>query len=244
MVDAGLLLAACSAMLARIGLVALVLSSIACAVETEPEVADESADAIIGGESTFSYPAVGVTVHGNATGCSATLVRPNVILLAAHCFGANRTDIAPWEFEVRKSASEKYRFPTGRGWVGDRGGAGEDDLALLRLERPVPSTVARPLTLSSEYPAQGNTMRMIGFGCTARGGGGAGTKRVVSFGWGENKDASCPGDSGGALIAYPSSKLVGVISGYRTDRSQDDLFAWVPKHLAELNRRIAALERP
>lgn len=90
--------------------------------------------------------------------------------------------------------------------MGSRGGAGEDDLSLLRLETPVPSSVARPLALSRSYPAAGNTMRMIGFGCTVRGGGGAGTKRVVSFGWGDNADASCPGDSGGALIAYPARR--------------------------------------
>jgi hypothetical protein len=34
-----------------------------------------------------------------------------------------------------------------------------------------------------------------------------------------------------------------VISGYKNDGTQDDLFAWVPKHRAELTRQIAALAR-
>lgn len=203
----------------------------------------ESADAIVGGASTFMYPAVGVTVNGGSTGCSATLVAPNVILLASHCFEPGRTEIAPWQFEIRKSATEKHRYPTGRGWVNTRAGAGEDDVALLRLEAAVPSSVARPLALASDYPAAGNTMRMIGFGCTVRGAGGAGVKRSITFAWGENEDASCPGDSGGALVAYPSSQIVGVISGY-DNASGDDLFAWVPKHHDALVREIAALSRP
>ena len=202
-----------------------------------------SADAIVGGAPTSSYPAVGVTVNGGATGCSATLVASNVLLLASHCFEPGRTEIAPWQFEIRKSATDTHRFPTGRGWVNSREGAGEDDVALLRLETPVPSSIARPLTLARDYPAMGNTMRMIGFGCTVRGGGGAGVKRGISFSWGENKDASCPGDSGGALIAYPSSQIVGVISGYNTG-SGDDLFAWVPKHYDTLMQEIAALRAP
>jgi hypothetical protein len=125
--------------------------------------------------------------------------------------------------------------------VNSRGGAGEDDVALLRLETPVPTSVAKPLALARDYPAAGNTMRMIGFGCTVRGGGGAGTKRSTSFKWGDNADASCPGDSGGALIAYPSSQLVGVISGYRNDGTSDDIFGWVPKHYETLTQQIAAL---
>lgn len=234
-------------MLARIAsALVLALCAGACTADdtTTEDPAESADDAIIGGTTTYTYPAVGVSVNNGATGCSGTLVRPNVVLLAAHCFAANRTDVAPWAFEIRKSATESYRYPTGRGWVGDRGGAGEDDVALLRLETPVPSSVARPLELATDYPASGNTMRMIGFGCTQRGtSNGSGTKRVISFGWGDNKDASCPGDSGGALIAYPSAKLVGVISGYKNDGTHDDLFAWVPKHRAELLRQIAALER-
>ena len=98
------------------------------------------------------------------------------------------------------------------------------------------------LALASEYPETGNTMRMIGFGCTSRGGEGAGTKRSISLAWGENKDASCPGDSGGALIAYPSSQIVGVTSGYNTGTG-DDIFGWVPKHYDTLTREIAVLHR-
>ena len=205
----------------------------------------ESTEAIIGGKSTYSYPAVGVTVNGGSTGCSATLVRSNVVLLAGHCFEPGRTEISPWQFEIRKSATETYRYPTGRGWVNSRAGAGNDDIALLRLEQHVPASVAAPLAIAQGFPAVGNSMRQIGFGCTQRNanGVGQGTKRVISFKWGENADASCPGDSGGALIAFPSSQVVGVISGFRNDGSNDDIFGWVPSHYDLLTGQIAALSR-
>lgn len=221
-------------------LASALLGGCAADVNAEPESDGESSSAIVGGAATYSYPAVGVTVNGGATGCSATLVASNVILLAGHCFEPGRTEIAPWQFEIRKSGSESYRYPTGQGWALGRE-AGEDDVALLRLEKAVPSSVAKPLTLARSYPEVGNTMRMIGFGCTSRSaGGGRGTKRSISFGWGENKDASCSGDSGGALIAYPSSQVVGVTSGYN-NQTGDDLFGWVPKHYDTLVREIEAL---
>lgn len=233
--------------LVALSMLVLTISATGCAADDslagDQEEPGESSDAIVGGSSTYLYPAVGVTTYGGSTGCSATLVRSNVILLAGHCFEPGRTEISPWQFEIRKSATESHRYPTGRGWVLSRAGAGEDDVALLRLEIPVPPSVARPLALSRAYPPTGNTMRMIGFGCTVRGGGGAGTKRSISFKWGENADASCPGDSGGALIAYPSSQVVGVTSGFYNNGSNDDIFGWVPKHYDLLTREIAALQR-
>lgn len=79
----------------------------------EPPQAAARADAIIGGTTTYAYPAVGVTVHQGSTGCSATLIRSNVILLAGHCFEPGRSDIRPWQFEIRKSATESHRYATG-----------------------------------------------------------------------------------------------------------------------------------
>jgi hypothetical protein len=219
---------------------------VGCSTSAQPELQPaDGAEAIVGGGATFAYPAVGVTVNGDATGCSATLVRANVIMLAGHCFEAGRTEIRPWQFEIRRSNQDRRRYPTGRGWVTSRDAPGEDDVALLRLETAVPASVARPLALASDYPAAGSTMRMIGFGCTVRDGSGAGAgqKRVVSFGWGESSESSCPGDSGGALIAFPSSRVVGVISGFHNAERHDDIFAWVPKHYEDLEAQIAALER-
>lgn len=191
---------------------------------TDDAVEDEAAqadDAIIGGRETFHEPAVGVTTLDGGTGCSASLVRSNVILLAGHCFPPDRTDIAPWKFQIRKSATETYDFETGRGWVKGRF-AGADDVALLRLESHVPETIARPLPIATRWPAYGTRLEMIGFGCTKRGGPGQGVKRMLEISYGAGWDigwrsrASCPGDSGGALIDSSTRSILGVISGFNS----------------------------
>lgn len=227
----------------------LALSLVACGAESEEEGTEEpstSNDAIVGGRTTFEEPAVGVTTYDGATGCSASLVRPNVILLAGHCFSADRTDIAPWKFQVRKSATESYDFDTGAGWVKGRF-AGSDDIALLRLEQPVPPEVARPLPIARGWPRYGTRLQMMGFGCTERDGPGAGVKRIletrygVSWDLGWRSKGSCPGDSGGALIDSSSRSLLGVISGWNS--AGFDLFGDVVKHRAEVEREIERLAR-
>jgi hypothetical protein len=220
-----------------------------CAAEpSNDDGAASGEDAIVGGRTTFHEPAVGVTTLDGATGCSATLVRPNVIILAAHCFGEGRTDIAPWEFQVRRSARETYTVPTGRGWVKPRAHEpGTDDLALLHLEEPIPAEWAQPMPLATRWPSYGTHFEMIGFGCTTRDGSGTGqgTKRMIDItyrvGWdvGLRSRSSCPGDSGGALLDADARSLLGVISGWNAIGA--DIFADVVAHRAELEREIARL---
>jgi hypothetical protein len=226
-------------------LLGLALFAVGCAVSQEEGESDPSAseDAIIGGRETFAHPAVGVTRLNGDTGCSGTLVRSNVVLLAAHCFGADRTDIAPWQFEIRKSANDRYRYVTGEGWVKSRAGAGEADLALLRLREHVPASVAKPIPLATAWPWWTTKLELLGFGCTERGGGGAGVKRIIekrhgpgwSLGW--VTQATCPGDSGGALLDSNGPAVLGVLSGYRGNGY--DLFGDVVKYRAELEAVIA-----
>ena len=203
-----------------------------------------STEAIIGGTATFREPAVGVSTLDGNTGCSGSLVRANVILVAGHCFPPGSTEVAPWKFQIRKSATESYDFDTGPGWVKGRN-AGSDDMGLIRLVQSVPSNVARPLPIARRWPSYGTKLQMIGFGCTARGGDGAGTKRMLevnyTLGWdlGWVTQASCPGDSGGALIDSSTRSLLGVISGYEGDG--DDLFGDVVKHRAEVEREADRL---
>jgi V8-like Glu-specific endopeptidase len=222
-------------------------TGLGCADAPADEDANATSDAIVGGEETAFWPAVGVTVYDGGVGCSGTLVASNVVLLAGHCFPAGRTDIAPWQFQIERNG-KKYRYDTGPGWVysGANGSrdAGEDDIALVSLKTAVPSSVARPLELAREFPAPGTAMQILGYGCTDRAaGGGQGTKRRIRLTWGENADALCPNDSGGALIESASGRIAGVNSGYYTAGSNDDIFAWVPKHEGELRRQIAALRR-
>lgn len=220
-----------------------------CSASPGDDPTDDGAatsDAVVGGTETFANPAVGVTTLNGATGCSATLVAPNVILTAGHCFGADRTDVAPWQFEIRKSARESYRYDTAEGLVLSRGGAGPDDVALLRLRQSVPAAVATPIPIASGWPSYGTKISLMGFGCTNRTTGeGAGTKRVASFRYNVTWDlgwvssGTCPGDSGGALLSANGPQVLGVLSGYRT-ASGLDLFGDAVKHRATLLAQIAA----
>lgn len=230
--------------LVHVGLSLLSMLAIAgCADASDDDGVETPAtsnDAIIGGTETYERDAVGVTTLNGDTGCSATLVRRDVILLAAHCFDPGRTDIAPWQFEIRKgdAPSQRFRFDTGEGWVKGRNYPGSEDLALVHLKQPVPANVATPIRIASAWPSWGTTLEMIGFGCTQRGGGGAGVKRKIektyypSYDLGWVTQASCPGDSGGALLSAQGPALVGVISGYRGNGY--DLFGDAVKYRAEL----------
>jgi hypothetical protein len=230
----------------RFALALLVVAIVGCGSESDDREDQEasSTDAIIGGKPTFHEPAVGVSTLDGATGCSGSLVRPNVILVAGHCFPPDRTDIAPWKFQIRKSATETYDFDTGPGWVKGRK-AGSDDFGLIRLAEAVPAEIVRPLPLARGWPSYGTKLQMIGFGCTERDGPGAGTKRMLEtkygIGWdlGWRSKASCPGDSGGALIDSSTRSLLGVISGFKWEGT--DLFGDVVEHRAELEREADRL---
>jgi hypothetical protein len=202
----------------------------------------EKDTSLVGGSETFDHPAVGVTVLGDATGCSATLVTSNVLLLAGHCFDPNRTDIRPWQFEVRHANGDKFRYETSQDSLVFMRNAGVDDIAILRLVEHVPPSVAQPIPLATSWPATGTRLELVGFGCTNRQSSvGRGTKRhlfaTYDFWWtaGQRTQATCGGDSGGALLA--NGRVVGVISGYQT-ASQIDLFSDVPKYQARLADQI------
>jgi hypothetical protein len=221
----------------------------ACAAPSDDgeDEADQTEDAIIGGVETFANPAVGVTTLNGSTGCSATLVSPNVVALAGHCFEAGQTSIAPWQFEIRRSSNRNdwYRYDTREGYVPLARNAGPEDIALLRLAQSVPASVATPIPIATRWPSYGTWLKVVGFGCTNRDGSGvgAGVKRTANLRYtptwdlGFNSRVSCPGDSGGALLGH-GPVLLGNISGW--GRGGYDHFGDMVKYRAMLQRQIDA----
>lgn len=242
-----------------LGLIALATSlTVGCAADESDDTdgAEASEDAVIAGSETFERPEIGILWHGGM--CTGTLVRPNVVITAMHCgtgtpIDADVKDANPgYVFEIRKSATEKYRYNVVRAesiaQPADFDGSQkwrDKDILLLKLEADVPAEIATPANIATEAPAVGTKTTIYGYGCTSRKAGadgrrpGTGVKRKHEFFWtvwfdyglAETNNV-CPGDSGGPLLDTKRNAVFGTNSGYVNDV---DHFGNVPGAAAKLN---------
>ena len=173
---------------------------------------------IVGGTETEDWPAVGCYMIDAGDGglCTATLVRPDVLLTAAHCAdGHGETELwtnAPLIWSASNSewwtASEVHMHPLYE--------AGESyyarDIAVMILDEPITAFDYIPVnTTKMDHTWRGRTMHYVGYGSdTYYGGPGSGTKRetdieiydyynetVTTHTSGTN---TCTGDSGGPAL--------------------------------------------
>jgi hypothetical protein len=163
---------------------------------------------ILGGTVSWKHP----EILGNGSaggGCTDTLILPNVALTAAHCVGNGNIPPAgaglDWFPEAgppstRLAVDRMFSF-----WMGwatipyetKIGGVGDTDVAILRLQNPVPASQAIPRKISPLLPSTGQTVSAWGFGCDVISPRhGDGEKRYVTWDFGTAK-SFCEGDSGG-----------------------------------------------
>jgi len=140
----------------------------------------DSASEIVGGRPTREFPSC--CCIGNATQffCSAALVRPRVVLTAAHCgMGISRVFIGGWDIKLLSKGElvpvqEVVRHPDY-----DKRAAHANDITVIILAQPA-QTAPVALAAASEIAAM-KTCEVVGFGYNDPNRPlGFGTKRRVS----------------------------------------------------------------
>jgi hypothetical protein len=159
---------------------------------------------------------VGLT-GGGFQFCTGTLIRPDVVITAAHCLPPNLGDFGISSYSqidvfFGTNVGSGDFVPAIDGWThpGWNIDVFENDIGLLRLASPGPTTpipfATEPMTLSD----QGAPVRLVGFGITQEGANDSGVKRHGNtniaevfqfvFTMGLQPSGTCSGDSGGPTL--------------------------------------------
>jgi V8-like Glu-specific endopeptidase len=195
---------------------------------------------MVGGERLDDAPAVGVIRFDGRLHCTATVIRPKVVLTAAHCLAketaAQIRDAAKMDFLVGTNAEAPSRIykitrviPHDDYVMQVAPLALTNDVGIALLEEKFSGTpYSLPKTSLGESLCDA-TLKMVGYGYTAvspeEGPSGAGTRMAVdipvrceagTLRFGSASQGICPGDSGGpALLSRDASNppvVVGVHS--------------------------------
>ncbi|MFN3198388.1 MAG: trypsin-like serine protease [Bradymonadia bacterium] len=207
-------------------------------IPATPEGFTESLDdKIRRGQLTEERPEVGTL----STGCTATLVAPDVAITAAHCVGYRSTSRPGnyGSFRVRPAGQDRQSF-TVTEYKSFSRQLGSGDIALLKLGSVVPETLATPRPLAPETPTEGTALSVWGYGCTERGYSTDWQKRKADFTQGEATNHLCPGDSGGPVFDETTGAILRINSGYYRDRFGTDIFGHVPTYYAEVRAQVVA----
>ncbi len=204
----------------------------------------ESAEGVATGEAqlTFERPEIGV-MYWNGASCTATLIRDNVVLTAAHCVGFGANDgrgAALGNFIVFRDDEHYHQFAfdafVSFGHDFNAGDTPANDVALLRLTERVAEGLARPVALATRKPGVDEGVSLFGFGCgdpQVQQDADRGKKQKVSFFHGQTSDL-CPGDSGGPTL------LDGEGSVFQVNSTGSEVFGDVVLHRASLEAQADA----
>lgn len=155
---------------------AALLGVMAGCVTDEPTVGTErSNDAIVGGTAATAgqFPTIAalkLSLPGGGTGlCTATLIRPNVLLTARHCTDGLAPNQITAVFDqldafgsggVTVAIAEKLEHA---GWNASNLPGGQD-LSLLRLATPLTDRTPTDINLDATFSGAGTSVTMAGYG--------------------------------------------------------------------------------
>lgn len=191
--------------------------------------------------------------------CSGTLIAPDAVLSAAHCFSSRRPGLA-FEVVVGDAVGPDAEvFPvvevaTHPGFDAE---TRVNDVAVLWLATPVSGATPESLPgVDALDPAVGDPVELAGFGATAAGAIPDGLARVGLGRVGEvrpgvvrvdpDPSVSCVGDSGGPLFTS-AGQLIGVASSGDTGCRETSVYALVAPTVAafiEPTLAMGPVDRP
>lgn len=212
-------------------LLASVLTLVACA-EAELSNSEEPIEKLLEGKLTTMRPEIG-RLSLNGTLCTATLIRPQVVISAAHCIGY-RTQARQFGDFVVERDGQSHRFPIDGAYsFGDR--LGERDIALFHLSSVVPNTIATPTRIAISEPTQGE-VTIFGYGCyNRRTRQSTRRKQYYTHDVSVKSNQLCPGDSGGPVVVGTSGPVFKINSGYYSSGRQGDIYGRPTLHYNELS---------
>ncbi len=209
---------------------ALALGSAGCAAIADDEPGEEEAEAtaaaIVGGQATTGYAAVGALTQRGASFCTGTVVAKRLVVTAAHCLDGVRASNIRFVLGPNASAPQA-QLGVARAIAHPQYDARRitNDIGVLVLSSDAPvAPIALNDAMSSSWV--GRTLTFVGYGATnGVTGRGGGVKRAVDiavsqvgstqFSYADRTKNTCFGDSGGPAFARDAAgalTLVGVTS--------------------------------